>query len=272
VRILFLFGVALTLSPGLAQNNAGTSAGDFRFEVFSLRPEYMPAGLPTTTAPSPNGFNSRLSLREAIAIAYGISGNGSSQQILKAPEWTDDIYEVRARVQAADIRAWQNQSPDRELLRSALRAALQERCKLAVHEQPSKAPTWDLVARKKSPGLTPVAADEVLPAGKMLASGGVMTSTAIKRNPAKVFHGATMQDLAEFLSDVSRQIPSRATPVRDKTNLPGRYDFTLLQIPTDPRDDRVFNFPLDRLGLKLEMGTESSPILIIDHIEKPAPN
>ena len=43
---------------------------------------------------------------------------------------------VKARAPAeADIKAWQSQKHF-ELLRSALRNALKERCKLAIHEEP----------------------------------------------------------------------------------------------------------------------------------------
>ena len=94
-----------------------------------------------------------------------------------------------------------------------------------------------------------------------------MEITAIQRIPARIFYSATVQDLADFLTDTSKK-----TPVRDKTGLTGRYDFTLLQVPTGPGEDRVYNFPVNRLGLNLRMGTEIRPMLVIDHIEKPTPN
>jgi uncharacterized protein (TIGR03435 family) len=62
----------------------------------------------------------------------------------------------------------------------------------------------------------------------------------------KTYHGATMQDLADFLVIMSGRIP-----VRDRTGLTGHYDFRIQQTPP---------------------GTESRPILVIDHIEKPTAN
>jgi uncharacterized protein (TIGR03435 family) len=78
-----------------------------------------------------------------------------------------------------------------------------------------------------------------------------------------------MGDLVWFLGHVSR-----VTPIRDRTNLTGRYDFTLQEIdePSQRESDAVDNYPIDHLGLKLKPGTESRPILVIDHIEKPTAN
>jgi hypothetical protein len=92
------------------------------------------------TTPSPNGFDSRLSLWQAIMVAYGPGNyvNWGSVEILKAPSWIDDFYDIKARVSQADLKAWQSQSKEQELLRSAMRAALKDRCKLAIHEQPFK--------------------------------------------------------------------------------------------------------------------------------------
>lgn len=65
------------------------------------------------------------------------------------------------------------------------------------------------------------------------------------------------------------------SPVRDRTGLTGRYDFTLRVDPqsnTTANPDVLYSFHLEQLGLKLKPGTEDRPILIIDHVEKPTPN
>jgi hypothetical protein len=45
------------------------------------------------TTPSPNGFDSRLSLWQAIMVAYGPGNyvNWGSVEILKAPSWIGDF-------------------------------------------------------------------------------------------------------------------------------------------------------------------------------------
>jgi uncharacterized protein (TIGR03435 family) len=61
------------------------------------------------------------------------------------------------------------------------------------------------------------------------------------------------------------------TPVRDRTGLTGRYDFTIREVP--PTDENhLYNYPVDHLGLQAKRGAESRPMLVIDYIEKPAPN
>jgi hypothetical protein len=64
-------------------------------------------------------------------IAYAPSGVMSwvSVPLLNAPESTGDFCDINARVSQADLKAWQSQSSEHELLRSALRAALKERFK-----------------------------------------------------------------------------------------------------------------------------------------------
>lgn len=267
--IMAVAGFTLLSLPGSGQDK-GPGPQGFHFDVFSIRPEDLPARLPTNTNPTSTGFRSRLTIWQAIMIAYGPGtdpATWASVEVLKAPDWTSDFYEIEARVAQNDLKAWQNQSRYHELLRSALGAALKERCRLAIHEEPVQADNFDLVAGKHGPKFKESAPNATLPNGQKLATGGVMEITAIQRIPARIFYGATMQDLADFLTDTSKKIP-----VRDKTGLTGRYDFTLLQIPTGPQEDRAYNFPVDRLGLSLRMGREMRPMLVIDHIEKPTAN
>ena len=78
-----------------------------------------------------------------------------------------------------------------------------------------------------------------------------------------------MEDLARFLG-----MGSPGRPVRDKTGLTGRYDFTLELIdePGHRNQDALYNYPVDHLGLALKPGKETRAKLVIDHIEKPSAN
>ena len=77
-----------------------------------------------------------------------------------------------------------------------------------------------------------------------------------------------MGDLVQFLKIIS----NRRT-VRDQTGLTGHYDFAFQQISEPMRgDDAIYNFPIDHLGLKLRLGKESRPMLVIDHVERPSAN
>jgi uncharacterized protein (TIGR03435 family) len=77
-----------------------------------------------------------------------------------------------------------------------------------------------------------------------------------------------MGDLVAFLNNLSHNMP-----VRDRTNLTGRYDFILEQTEQPLQgEEAVYRFPIDPLGLTLKRGMESRPKLVIDHIEKPSAN
>ena len=82
-------------------------------------------------------------------------------------------------------------------------------------------------------------------------------------------YDATMEDLARFLS-----MSSPGRPVRDKTGLTGRYDFTLEVVnePVYGSPDTVYNYPVDPLGLTLKPGKETRSKLVIDHVERPSAN
>ena len=78
-----------------------------------------------------------------------------------------------------------------------------------------------------------------------------------------------MADLVEFLT-----LSSSGRPVHDATGLTGRYDFTVQLIDNASRDpdEKIYNWPVDQLGLVLKPGKALGFALVIDHIEKPTPN
>lgn len=192
-------------------------------------------------------------------------------ELKNAPNWLGDFYEIDARVSQADLLPWQHQSNQYELLRSAMRAALRERCKLAIHEESaaSQREMLELIVAKGGTRLKTAAPDAKLPPGGMkLPSGGVAIGERVGGLTVWHYYSATMGDLAQFLKIISNR-----RSVYDKTRLTGRYDFTFRQASEIGHgDDAIDNFPITHLGLKLRSGKESRPILVIDHIEKPLPN
>ena len=79
------------------------------------------------------------------------------------------------------------------------------------------------------------------------------------------FYNATIKDLVDFL-------PGGRIPVRNRTSLTGRYDFTTTSLRRDPDENLVYRYALNHLGLAIKPGTEQRPALVIDHIERPSPN
>jgi uncharacterized protein (TIGR03435 family) len=281
--------IALSLTAallGLAQNSShnAETAKEFRFEVVSLKPMSPhgqiysgPTGNPN---PSPNGFVSRLSIFQLIMLAYapGDYTTWGGVKTRNFPSWSGAFYDVNARVAAVDLKAWQHQGRQNELLRLAIQAVLKDRCKLAVHEEPSKAEDWELVVGKHGPRLQAAAPGFADPGFKppnasKLSGGGVMGQEVISGKEVKHFYGATMVDLAELLV-----VLTRGVPVYDRTHLTGRYDFMLREqppppdsVPADP-DYFLSKYPIDHLGLELKRGIEMRPMLVIDHIDKPTAN
>jgi len=259
---------ALWSAAAVAQNGDAWKKG-VRFEVFSIRPSapgpWLNYGL------TPDGFVMRLSLFEAIEYAYfpgdpgtwGVRGN----MIQNLPDWASgtNMYDINARVAEEDVAAWRDQGEEHELLHSALRAALKERCKMVIHEQPTEVPDYQLVIAKKGLRLKASVPGAELPKGSHLPSGGVRVG---ERGPARWhYYGATIVDLVDFLSFLS---DGRA--IHDMTGLTGHYDFTLQLIDEPSPNEMVFNWPVDQLGLELKPGKEVESTLVVDHIERPTPN
>lgn len=277
-----LAGVALSSNSVRAQETHGArkpteqhgiaSQKEFKFEVVSIRPLKPGAPGVTTLKPTPTGYHARMSVGYLIMAAYvpGLFADWKNTPLLNAPKWIYDWYEINARVSNEDLEAWQHQGPNRELLRSALRAVLKERCKLVIHMQPKEVPVYWLVSAKKGPKLMVNAVDPKLTPYDRLPGGGyfAVTQSEGRRMSELYFHAATMQDLCNFLS-----VGSRFPPIHDRTGLTGRYDFKLRSFDhSSDFQDGVTPFQLDPLGLELKPGKEQGFSIVIDQVEKPDAN
>jgi uncharacterized protein (TIGR03435 family) len=264
-----LLTLAIVVFPAVTQSR------QFRFDVVSIHRVNRGPGMQIGISnPAPNGFISTAGMWQLLSFAYAplnAAWNAAAWQFTEMrnePGWVnEEIYAIDARVSQADRKAWQNQDPhSHDLLRLALRAVLNERFKLAIHEEPAKRTIFELVVAKRGPRLKPADLKASLPPGVKLESGGVMTGIGPRGENGLNFHAATMQDLAAMMIQVYFD-----GPVRDRTGLTGRYDFQVLRIPT-PGENHGFAFDVAGLGLELKRGMENRPMLVIDHIEKPTPN
>jgi uncharacterized protein (TIGR03435 family) len=275
-----LLATAIVTFSAVAQTSQGDRAArspsgaapenEFKFEVLSIKPTQRGPSV-GISAPKANGFSATALFQQVVLFAYGLPCPISlpfcaPTEIRNQPGWFAEPYAFDARVSQADLKAWQNQGKNFDLLRSALRAALKERCKLILHKEPKQQPTIQLVSAKPSPRLKAADPGAPLPAGVKLEDGGVMTFIN-NGSEGWIFHGATMQDLTRFLSLISP-----AVPVRDRTGLTGHYDFTLRRDPAATNAELLESLPIGDLGLKLKPGTEDRPILVLDHVERPAAN
>jgi uncharacterized protein (TIGR03435 family) len=263
-------GIFLVIQSNGAQTKDGRPAEpikEIRFEILSIRPT-KPGPSGGNWGYTPGGFLWKARIWDALQLAF--VGEDTSQWnftfIANTPNWTrEETYDFAARIAQADIKAWQAQK-HYELLRSALRNALRDRCKLAIHEEPVEQENWILTVGKGGAKLKPAPPHDAPTNSVKLLDGGYRTPFA-PRSASWHFFGATMADLARFLSIAGR-------PVRDKTGLTGRYDFSVEQVPDPgpPGPDMVFNWPVNRLGLTLRAGKETGSKLVIDQIQRPSAN
>jgi hypothetical protein len=211
-----------------------------------------------------------LSLAVAASVSFPAAAQ-SSQGIHRGQpekEIKFEVLSIKPVKRGPVLKAWQSQGKNRDLLRSALRIALTERFKLALHEEPAQRPMFELVVAKRGPRLMPADPGAILPVGAKLPSGGVDTGIGPRRIGGWDLHGATMQDLAYLLNFLSNQFDG---PVQDRTGLTGRYDFQVQRVET-PDENQGYTYSVSHLGLELKRGTENRPILVIDHVERPTPN
>jgi uncharacterized protein (TIGR03435 family) len=281
---LLIIASAQTCTPATAQDSheANSSTATTKqtkkpitFEVVSIRPlnpdtqrlgaEYMPDGY-QITAP----------LEYLIKLAYipQTPNKWSSSQILNVPAWASkDWYALDARVAPEDVAAWKQSADikDYEPLRSALQAALTERCRLALHTTPIEAPYLNLVVDKHGAKLKDTVPGPVEPV-KGKSNNRLGKGLYIEDNEERIFVGVSME---EFTMLLMRLAPDY--PVKDKTGLTGRYDFTLpwydyRNYPASEIPNPLDRMPLSSIGLTLKRGTGPAFVLNIDHIEKPTQN
>ena len=234
------------------------------FDVVSIKPNPNDS-VPEAIALGANG-DVRLTAfpaRTLITIAYRAQGIQRFDQLVAAPAWLSDRFDIVAK----GASGGGNQLP--EMLRSLLR----DRFRLQVYTETRSMPAFRLVVARPGrlgPGLHESTIDCAAVADSdrrcgIRAAGGVITGRSV-----------TAAQLAGNLSGY----PTIDRFVTDRTGLTGRYDFRLeyspafLQ-PADPAANAgpsLFTALTEQLGLTLEPETIQAPVLVIDHIERPTPD
>jgi uncharacterized protein (TIGR03435 family) len=255
---MFLRGISVVLLA------LGGAVAQQTFEVASIKPNaasdnrimigIQPGGRFTAT-----GITVKHLIREAFNVRdFQISGG---------PGWIgSERYDVNAKAEGAADRI------PPEQLRPMLRALLEERFQLKVHEETREMPVYALVVAKNGPKLTASTSER----GPMIRMGRGQLD--VKKAP--------MTMLAQQLSQ------QLGRNVIDQTDLRGDYDFLLQWTPepgqgggpfggppapdalpaADTSGPTLFTALQEQLGLRLESQRGSVPIIIIDRIEKPTEN
>lgn len=256
--------VALTQAPAAQQPE---------FEVASVKPHPADGDRRVSMLAQPGGrfVAVNIPLRLLIRTAYQLQND----QIVGGPSWLQtDRFDIEAR--AADAPG----APGPPLL-EMLKSLLADRFSLTTHREQRELPVFALERVKSDGPLGPGLRVTVCPdAATDLARP---TPCATIQNPA----GALTMRGAPFNQIVPYLAPFVGRVVVDRTGLMDRYDLDLKWTPDAPAQGRetagqppvpaadavsIFTAVQEQLGLRLSASKDLVDVLVIETLERPAPN
>jgi uncharacterized protein (TIGR03435 family) len=165
----------------------------------------------------------------------------------------DQFYDIIAKVEGEG-------TPTLEQVRPLLQTLLADRFQLRLHRDTKELSVYDLVVGKNGP--------------KLKESTGPRPPLPIAHNGPVIRFDLLDRSIADLIGFVA---PNVDRPVLDKTDLAGRYDFSLEYTPDNPDEashdsDRSIFGAVQDLGLKLAPAREQAEVLVIDHAERPSGN
>ncbi len=242
------FGEAAATPPQPA------SARVFTYEAVTVKPDDSRNSFMRFT---PDSFEmSGMPLVMVIRTAFGIL---MDEQIEGLPEWAkSEPISIHAKMDAGTATALEK-LPGMERWKqskSMLQQLLADRFGVRIHHVARDLPIYVLTVSKGGLKMKPSAPGAE--ANANYASGRIDA------------HAVSAANLAMNLSSIVGR------PIVDKTGLEGGYDFTLEFAPegadaSDPRPS-IFTAMEEQLGLKLRPARGPVDVIVIDHIERPAPN
>jgi uncharacterized protein (TIGR03435 family) len=245
------------------------------FEVVSVKKSVDPSLQIGARMMSGGRLSAVFTVRTLVQLAYGYPDTLTNAQVVGGPSWIDtDRFDINATFDGP-IAIAPNSPPVRLL--SMERALLTDRFKLQVHQETRQLPVFDLVRTRTDGRLGPRL---VLSDGKCLPLPSTAAPIAdltlycgVKRSVpgALVAKGIPMPRLAlliSFLPDVQRI-------VRDRTGLADAFDIDLAfaRDATAAQDlPPIMTALKEQLGLELKPATGPVDVIVIDHVELPAPD
>jgi uncharacterized protein (TIGR03435 family) len=258
------------------------------FEVASIKPNRS-GDFRRAIGPGPGGFSAmNSSLRELVAMAFGVSQSFAAINVVGGPSWIDsERFDIDAKTGVERLPFDQ--------ISQMLRALLVERFQLKAHQETRERDVYALVladanrgtgprlksatydcaarfaalARKETPEPLPPPG----PDGRRACSGQV--------RPGSLFTTGLQID---FLADGLAPFVNRV--VLDRTGLKGGFNLDLEWTPEqagpprpdvpsppiDPNGPSIFTALREQLGLKLESAKAPVEVVVIDSAERPTPN
>jgi uncharacterized protein (TIGR03435 family) len=244
--------VLLTSVTAIAQSTLSRS-----FDVVSIKLDQDRQSRPTIST-SGNRFTAQAkNIVTLLMYAYNVR----SYQVVHTPALDilgDDRFDIVATASGDGV-------PTTEEFRQMLQSVLTERFKLRVHREQREMSVFSLMLGKDGLKFHESPPDAKL-AQNYAASG---------RNYVVVLSKASMDDL---LNAIENSYPDR--PVRDRTDLVGRYEIKLTYTPNikpnrdtgpQPEDINIFT-AVERIGLILRPEKAMVETLLVDHLEWPSAN
>jgi len=274
-----------------------TAAGGKRtFEVASVkldtgpfRPPSFPLDSGDAFRPVGDRFSADFPLATYISFAYKLSMGSDQRKAMLAhlPEWVaNDRYAIEARSSG---------SATKDQMRLMMQSLLAERFKLAAHFETRVFPALGMSLvkpgqtgpklRPHSEGVpceaTPATNEPLRPGGNIFppVCDVVMFTIQGGRNAKGGSRNTTLPLMAGALPGMGRLDHAMV----DQSGLTGRFDFIIEFTPDRPAgapdaDPAEVSGPTfiqalrEQLGLKLESIKALLPLLVIDHVERPADN
>ncbi len=251
--IVQLASVTVALAVAYGQNQPSPLRPTF--EVASVKPG-DPHGLMRVTVSGARFSDQNTYLTSLIQYAYHLQ----LWQIPNRPGWFDsDRFVIEAiRPPAAKIGLNRFQDED---LRLMVRALLEDRFKLALHEESKEGVVYALLQAKGGAKLSEAAPSNDTNEFRGVAVGRNANGSILEGK------GATASDIAFALSGILER------PVLDQTSLKGHYAFTMeYSSGTETNGPSVFGSLQHQIGLKLEARKGLVTVVVVDHAEKPPQN
>jgi uncharacterized protein (TIGR03435 family) len=285
------FGIPIAFSPAAAttvQNqprsqSAAFDPSDFRFEVASIKPTKTPDGGFYLNDTSDGITGRNVPLVYLVKQAFGIY---EDFRYSGAPNWLrSDCYDVEAKMETSVAEQFRKLPRAQRILAEhhMLQVLLAERFNLKVHRETKEVPVYFLVVARNGPKLQESKPNPDDPKAPKNAVWHESMKNGLIIMPAELM---PIEQLASRLSGIVGR------KVLDKTELTGKYDFTLQYAedqsappvsagasegqPTpnasDPNGTTIFTALQDQLGLKLASGKGPIEIIVIDHVERASGN
>jgi uncharacterized protein (TIGR03435 family) len=233
------------------------------FEVATIKPSNPDAPGKVLTMRGRQFATLNTSLSDLISFAYRVHG----AQITGAPEWVASArYDITAQPQG-------DGTPNESQLRLMVQKLMEDRFQLTLSRGQKELPVYVLTVAKGGHKLTP---NDRNPNGL----------------PTLFFKGfGVLPALNTSMGDLSNMMQAVVLdrPVVNRTELNGRFDFTLTWTPDDSQFRTLGGRPLgatadpngppglftaiqEQLGLRLEPARAPAEVLVVERVERPSDN